>query len=1033
MANKLRFNPGFQTDDEAVSNYVVRRAELAQTLDALSPISASPPRVLITAPRGAGKTTLCRRVLAETRRPGSAVSAWQAIFLGEESYSVTTPGEFFLECLFQLADQTTDAGLKEAHDQAIRAQDEGVLLAFCLQSLQTYARAIEKRLLVIVENFHVILHDQIGDKAPELLDALREEELFGVLATSVAQSSAEDHGELPDDYIRIDLDPLDLPECQTLWESLTGAKVSSDRIRPLQILTGGSPRLLHILAEFMKTPSLEDLLGNLNLLIDQNTEYFKSQLDALPAMERKVFAALLDAWDPKTAKQIAEVARMTTNTTSAMLSRLSERGSVIKATGSGRSAIYYAAERLFNIYYLMRRRSHPSSRVRALVSFMTEYYENDELVDTTAKLVKEACAIAPERRADYHSTYSQIMSRASESVRRLILANTPLEFARSYQEDRLVGPLEQSNATLSSESSASDEIAELQARVDAAIETDNYELAQELLERLVEVRPSSAAWSRLAYLRQFDQDYPAAVDAARRAVELEPNDARLLALLGASLRRAERPSEALERLNEALKIDLVQPIALVELSNYWQQKGNTETALSLLEDAACVMPLPDKAESQRAMLLLYQHERERAEGLLWTKAKENADNYESRRLLATLLDNDGKTDDAVKLLMTAAKHYNSWERWSDAGTFLLNQTDRDGEAAEAFRTALSLGGNEIHVYRNLAIAMSHAGEAPGEIERVRDTMLERFQQVPRAWAAASTIDSHLGNQERAEADLRKAVDLGGNDVIRRQLSRLLSRTPSRRDEAESILREIAANSTRCSAAHDLAEFLVHNGRDSEAEKITAKVTASDDCYCCLVLHGQICERRGDKDQAEKTFRTALDLVEDGVPALIGLSNLVPAEEATALIERAVESDPSDPSCLLARAKLGHVDLETRQQYASEAITAAPNFMEGYLFLARTEALLGEVDDAIDTLETALALLPEQMEHIPGFVAAAMAVSEHLSDDRLEQRLAAQPNAASVEPLLVALRLKRGANPLVAKEVLEVAKDIVSKHVQKASL
>lgn len=96
----------------------------------------------------------------------------------------------------------------------------------------------------------------------------------------------------------------------------------------------------------------------------------------LPTIERKVFAALLEIWDPSTAKQIAEVARVNTNTASSMLARLMDRGAVLREDGpQGRTAIYYASERLFNIYYLMRRRSHPSSRVKALVTFMVEYYD----------------------------------------------------------------------------------------------------------------------------------------------------------------------------------------------------------------------------------------------------------------------------------------------------------------------------------------------------------------------------------------------------------------------------------------------------------------------------------------------------------------------------------------------------------------------------------------------------------------------------------------------------------------------------------
>ena len=107
----------------------------------------------------------------------------------------------------------------------------------------------------------------------------------------------------------------------------------------------------------MRSPSLHNLMENLNFLIDQNTEYFKSQLDRLPPTERKIFAALLEAWDPATAKQVCRGCPRTTNTASSMLLRLTDRGAVIKSAGAGKSALYAAAERLFNIYYRMRRRA----------------------------------------------------------------------------------------------------------------------------------------------------------------------------------------------------------------------------------------------------------------------------------------------------------------------------------------------------------------------------------------------------------------------------------------------------------------------------------------------------------------------------------------------------------------------------------------------------------------------------------------------------------------------------------------------------
>ena len=294
-----KFNPAFQTDEEAIANFVVRRFQFEQIIDALLTGAASgpAPRFLISAPRGAGKTTLCRRVVAEVRTKDALNQYWQPVFLGEESYAVTSAGEFLLEVLFQLNDQAPGAGLLVGWEHAKNAQSETELIERSLSVLRAFAAKNEKRFIVVVENFHIILADQVqGSPEPdqELLGILQDNTLFAVLATSAAAANDEDHDFLPGDYAPIALTPLSLNECRELWRALTKDEVAAERIRPIQILTGGSPRLIHILADFMKTRSLRDLMDNLNFLIDQNTEYFKSQLDALPAVERKVFAALLE-------------------------------------------------------------------------------------------------------------------------------------------------------------------------------------------------------------------------------------------------------------------------------------------------------------------------------------------------------------------------------------------------------------------------------------------------------------------------------------------------------------------------------------------------------------------------------------------------------------------------------------------------------------------------------------------------------------------------------------------------------------------
>src|SRR5208282_3752988 len=191
------------------------------------------------------------------------------------------------------------------------------------------------------------------------------------------------------------LDPLTQTECAVLWKAITAKNLPHTQVRPIQILTGGNPRFIRILAEFADKSSFRDLMNDLIHLIDEHTEYFKSQLDILPPNERKAFVALLDLWDPVTAREVAQNARMPVSTTSAFLNRLITRGAVSLVESSGRKKLYQSAERLYNVYYLMRRCGHPSDRVRAAVRFIVQFYSGKQLVRSVARLAREACMLEP--------------------------------------------------------------------------------------------------------------------------------------------------------------------------------------------------------------------------------------------------------------------------------------------------------------------------------------------------------------------------------------------------------------------------------------------------------------------------------------------------------------------------------------------------------------------------------------------------------------------------------------------------------------
>ena len=1030
MVSTYRFNPGFQSDEESVQNFIVRMADLGRILAPLHEGAEVPPRILIVAPRGAGKTTLCRRVMAEVHRDPTLGSRWQPVFFGEESYAITTPGEFFLECLFHLQDRSDDPAVKDAYGRALSQPGEKELVDLALKTLQAFAKRLGKCLLIIVENFQTILDDQIGSGAKELLKRLSDADFFGVLATSVSQLVTEENVALPPDFLRIDLKPLSREECRALWNSLTGQNIKTDRIRPLEILTGGSPRLIHILADFMRSPSLHNLMENLNFLIDQNTEYFKSQLDGLPPTERKIFAALLEAWDPATAKQVSDAARVSTNTASAMLSRLAERGAVIKSPGSGKQALYSASERLFNIYYLMRRRSHPSSRVRALVSFMTDYYDRDELIDTATTLAREACSVGPDNRMDYHAFYDALLARASTLVRTSILERTPSDFLTSFTaHQKATSESARAHAALPAAETrdADDELASLMAEAEQAAEAGDSEQAIELYSRAKQLRPRSMApRMRLAVLYISVNRLDDAIKAAGEVVKARPKDPWGYAIQGLAhvvsgdIDRAETAFES------ALRIDPDYGLAISELGQIKEEKGEREEATRLFERALRLDVLADGARAVYAGILQEEERLSEAEDLLRPVA-DDEEQIQSRRALVDLLTATDRQQEGVDLLRRVAERSQDWRHWADLGGFVLSREGNDSYAAEAMEKAISLGAQNPAVFMTYARALQLSGEPIGRLIDVAKDLIQRLPDDNDAWLNASLLADAADDRTLAEVYVRKAIELADNARGWITLAILLSSQPKRAAETEDAFQKAVALSQKdrlCSAVRYFAEFLVHRGEDAAAREAIAKWFADErPCYCCTVLEGDIAARNGDDDSASRAYRSALERRSDGIHALTGLSNFVSREEGEELIARAMKESGPNHLCLLARARLHKDDVESQIADASEAVRLSPTYTEAHLFLAR--ALLGrdDAEEALGHLKIALKELPQQRELTAMFAATSMAAAEAGHGDRVTEILNQDEFGSKMEPLLVALRIKRGDRPVVAKEVMEVAMDI----------
>ena len=219
-----------------------------------------------------------------------------------------------------------------------------------------------------------------------------------LLASATSRFEGLDDAEEPffELFRMIELKPLGTDQCRRLWEAAGGDPRSGRDIRPLEILTGGNPRLLVIVAGFSRHRSFRQLMEELVTLVDEHTEYFRGHLEVLAKLERRVYVAVIDLWRPSTTGEIAARARMDLRSVSTMLGRLVDRGAVTWRAGEDRrKRLYAAAEPLYSIYYKLRRERDEAAVVENLILFMMAFYDRFVLDEALDGLRAEAMESAP--------------------------------------------------------------------------------------------------------------------------------------------------------------------------------------------------------------------------------------------------------------------------------------------------------------------------------------------------------------------------------------------------------------------------------------------------------------------------------------------------------------------------------------------------------------------------------------------------------------------------------------------------------------
>jgi tetratricopeptide (TPR) repeat protein len=988
----MKYNPAFLADEILIQSFVARTAELEVILGVIrGNNSGSNQHLLVIGPRGIGKTTLVLRSAAELRTDPRLGGRWHPIVFGEESYQVSTPGEFWLEALFHLGQQTGGTRWQQAHEELLRERDEARLRGKAISQLMDFADEQGKRLVLIVENLHQLIGGQIdGDDAWSLRETLMNEPRLMLLGTATSRfDRIDDYGQALYEMFRIiPLQPLDQPEAQALWAASTGEAVPSNRIRPLQILTGGNPRLIRILSEFAAKTSFSSLMDDLTGLVDEHTEYFKHHLDSLAPQERKVFVVLADLWDPSTARQVAEAARLDVNTTSAMLKRLMERGAVTSPYKRGRAQYYQVAERMYNVYHLMRRRGPAASRVHAVVRFMVSIYRDDELVTTTRSLVEEARGLAIDQRRELFGVYEAIVHHAR----------------RPRLTQQIVDATRDAFATMPDAPASLLKLVGLSRETEDVDATHPTQVNSESLDNLtIEDVEDVDTLLRLAnHLSTQPDRLDEAEEAFRKALARNPDHAagwdRNAFFL---FNRLHRPEQALASLDRALALDPGS-------APRWSNHGLVLASLGRNQDAL--------ESYDRAIAL---------------DAESAATWYNRGVVLGSL----GREQDALesydRAIALDAENAGTWHNRGNT----LSHLGREQDALDSYDRAIALDAEDAATWYNRGVVLGSLGREQDELDSY-DRAITLDAEDATTWHNRGVVLSSLGREQDALDSYDRAIALDAEDAATwYNRGNALSRLGREQDALDSYDRAIALDAEDAATWYNRGNALSDLGREQDAlESYDRAVALDPDDWLYRFGRGLHHRRLHRSRDAEHDLRAAMALDPDSISAPTVLTELLLEDQRASeacVLAREVLARSESPELLsaLARAFFAAGVEENRDEAASwahRAVELEPASGHARRTLASLLGAQGKWSEALEQASVFLAdedVIATALDDVIAFFIDAVAAREA---NEVLKVISAAGRAETFEPLVVAIRQLAGAQVDVAREILEVAADVTKR-------
>ncbi|WP_197444181.1 tetratricopeptide repeat protein [Maioricimonas rarisocia] len=406
-------------------------------------------------------------------------------------------------------------------------------------------------------------------------------------------------------------------------------------------------------------------------------------------------------------------------------------------------------------------------------------------------------------------------------------------------------------------------------------------------------------------LRKWDE-----IETLLNAVDAAKTDPAGVLLLRASVLAARDQHESARKLIEEEIARGGEDVRLwIGLSQLEQAAGNQDEALAVLETAR--QRLGDSPDLTRARIRYWSRRPPPEDGdplkQIAAEVPKTVDLEVRHELLVQLASAwraRGDLDEAHRLLRQAAETrpdaLQTWEALFD----LAMLRGRNADARDCLEEIRRIEGPD-GIQTKLCTARLYMLQARyGETERLslaRELLLDAAELLPgsaRIRTLLAEVDEHLGRPDAAIEHYRAAIDMGETDprVVRRLVDLLYAR--GRVVDAEVVVERMLERPLLQDSDFGRVAAIVslHSARTVRAIELARKaVPEGSTNYADHLWLGQVYWAAAELDEAESSFRRALELARDQVQPWLGLASFLSgtgrSDEAAQLTDQIPEHLP----------------------------------------------------------------------------------------------------------------------------------------------